>query len=521
MAPNKKKKKPASNPARGFATTSIASKPKNTDLAIVPDADSSTTQLTDVETLTDVVRDTELVEDPKDIHQLSPEEFEKQLEESELQNLVEKYASKCKRESTRQVTRLQTERRVLRGQTERLKLTHWLPPEALEEIADLIRREEVNGALRSDPEHTVKSKPPNEEESSARLWTLQQALLALGMSEDRVREVLQYLLDRPPSPVLSSKAASKDTIWGLEEALDWLALICKQKELPDYDIRRKIMLAKAAESPNLGSRAGKTDPYNRSTQCADFMNLSPCWIIMNLHGTDSLQNTPQPSGTTTPLTELSLNSERPEVGGTSAESFSSQGPHDELTESEEELEPDDLLPTWLSVKSSLYELSPDLATGELMSGRRPKGKKSKTFRDGKPQSPKIAKLVRRLAKIEKDVFFDQYVAERQWVDLRISLAQELAQRKRLQVDARGPDSSAEESNRDEDAVTVPGSRSEDEDDLLGQFFESLPESSTDANTGVTTMVGGDDITIRDFGKWTGMSPRRVLEEACRARYVSL
>ena len=31
MAPNKKKKKAASNPARGFATTSTASKPKATE----------------------------------------------------------------------------------------------------------------------------------------------------------------------------------------------------------------------------------------------------------------------------------------------------------------------------------------------------------------------------------------------------------------------------------------------------------------------------------------------------------
>jgi ATP-dependent RNA helicase DHX29 len=64
------------------------------------------------------------------------------------------------RESARQVTRLQTERRVLRGQTERLHIRQWLPPEALEEIADLTRREEVNGAFRSDQEH---SKDPSSE----------------------------------------------------------------------------------------------------------------------------------------------------------------------------------------------------------------------------------------------------------------------------------------------------------------------------------------------------------------------
>ncbi len=262
MAPNKKKKKPSSNPARGFATISIASKPKNTDLAIASEIDGSITPLTSTETNTDLVRETGPVEGPKELHQLSPDEFEKQLEESELQVLVEKYASKCKRESARQVTRLQTERRVLRGQTERLHIRQWLPPEALEEIADLTRREEVNGAFRSDQEHTAKTHPPNEEESSVRLWTLQRTLLALDFSEDRVQQVVHTLLDQLSTHVLSMKGAVKDTIWGLEESLDWLALNCNQNELPAYENRRKVTLLKQSNGPetlSIRSRAGEMD----------------------------------------------------------------------------------------------------------------------------------------------------------------------------------------------------------------------------------------------------------------------
>ncbi|KAI9878287.1 MAG: hypothetical protein M1830_001344 [Pleopsidium flavum] len=504
MAPNKKKKKPSTNPIRGFATVSIASKPKITDLATGLEDDGSITPLTSTETNADPVEDTGPEEGPKELDQLSPDEFEKQLEESELQILIEKYASKCKRESARQVTRLQTERRVLRGQTERLHTRHWLPPEALEEIADLIRWEEVNGATRPDQEHTAKTGPLNEEESSVRLWTLQQALLALDISEDRVQQVLQTLLDQPSMHVLFSKGAGKDTIWGLEEALDWLALNCSEDELPAYENRKKVTLLKqsnAPESLSINSRA------------------------------ESLQNTPQPSGANTPLTEVSLSPEKHEVDSTPAELISPQAPHE--LESEGDLEPDELLPTWLSVKSSLYELNPDVATGESTKGRKSKGKKPKTVGNEKPQSPAVAKLVHKLAKIEKDVLFDQYDAERQWIGLKNSLAQDMAQRRRLRLDDRGPDSRAydtEEHAGNQDAVFEPdhdnamavqNPRCEDNDDILGDFFESLPESNTDSKTGVTSMAvqdaGGNHVTIRDFGKWTGMSPRRILEDACRAR----
>jgi len=205
-----------------------------------------------------------------------------------------------------------------------------------------------------------------------------------------------------------------------------------------------------------------------------------------------------------------------------------------LTESEGDLEPDELLPTWLSAKSSLYELSPDVATGDSTKGGKPKGKKPKTFGDEKSSSPEIAKLVRKLAKIEKDVLFDSYEAEGQWIDLRNSLAQDRAQRRRLQLDDGGLEfrvCNAEEHTVNEgtafqpekdSAMPVEESRYEDDDDLVADFFESLPESNTDAKTGLTSMAvqdaGGINLTIRDFGKWTGMSPRRILEDACRARY---
>ena len=269
MAPNKKKKKTSVNPARGFATISIASKPKSNDTALAAVVEASTTPLTRTETDTDFVKDTGAVTSPKELHELSPEEFEKRLEESELQTLVEQHALKTKRESARQVTRLQTERRLLRGQAEHLNLRHWLTPEVIEEITELIRRGDGAGGSRLDPDYPPKVATANEEESSVRLWMLQQTLQRLGIPEDRVQQVIQSLTDRTGTYALSLKGAGKDMVCGLEESLDWLALSCDQEDLPSYEDRRPGQRPKQPhERESLGTRqeAGETEILARETR---------------------------------------------------------------------------------------------------------------------------------------------------------------------------------------------------------------------------------------------------------------
>ena len=64
---------------------------------------------------------------------------------------------------------------------------------------------------------------------------------------------------------------------------------------------------------------------------------------------------------------------------------------------------------------------------------------------------------------------------------------------------------------------------EDDEALVG-LFASLPMTEIDPDTGKTdTVINGIDgskIVIRDFGKWSGVSPARALEESCRARSAS-
>ena len=242
MAGGKKKKKPATNPARGFATTSIASKPRSElpDLELEPklhvesvdkseDGGKVSTEKT--------IKSTGPIESEQS---MTAEQFEKHLEESELQLIVEKHAQKAKRDSLRQKTRLETDRRVLRGQAENLSTRRWLPTELMEEILDLMKLEGKFSGSSTDAPHI--SRDLSEEDLIIRLWTLQQALVDSGFLEDHVASALRHVLD------ISDRvySGSKDAIWGLDEALDWFARNCSREELPDYEgWQRKSYLPKS------------------------------------------------------------------------------------------------------------------------------------------------------------------------------------------------------------------------------------------------------------------------------------
>lgn len=249
MAGKKKAKKPAVNPARGFATTSIASKPRadpaeapgdNTP-ASKPDGAVSAPPTTEAPQNSTANKANESAP-AKD---LSPEEFERQLEESELQLLVEKYAPKVRRDAQRQKTRLETDRRLLRAQAETINTRKWLPQELMDHILGLIQAEGRFAASSVYSEGATSRLPP-EEDLIIKLWTLQETLENSDFPKERIEPALQFILDIAPNISPNVKAES---IWGLEEALDWLARECAKDELPDYSGR------KAASKSQAGTEA--------------------------------------------------------------------------------------------------------------------------------------------------------------------------------------------------------------------------------------------------------------------------
>ncbi|OBT97212.1 hypothetical protein VE01_04649 [Pseudogymnoascus verrucosus] len=500
MAGGKKKKKPASNPARGFATTSVASKVRIEVAETTPSdesPDNESEQRKD-ETATESLS-TSTTTGNTDT-QLTPEEFEKQLEESDLQVLVEKYSQKAKRDAARQVTRLQTDRRLLRGQADFLNTRKWLPPDLMDEILDIVTADHrALGPSTADSPATLK--PLTEEDLTIKLWTLQQALAGAGFPDDRVRMVLTYILS------ISDKMVSgnKDSIWGLEESLQWMARECSRDELPDYENwQTKSLLPLKLQ---MDSQAG--------TPTASGMN-TPRQIEADIRHVDSKETIAEQ-----PVTKLAARPAKPAV-----------------VEYESDIDADDLLPEYLEAKTKLFHLQPPKNSAQAVAqrgagavnGKRNKGSQA-------PQDPEMAKLQRKLVKIESDVLFDRYEAEQEWQKRKITLEKEAAA-KRQELSGGPPPRiphPAESSDDDSDdeimrAAAKMGADlleddSSDDDGAIADLFANLPVTEVDPVTGKSTVVindtNGGKITLRDFGKSTGISPRRVLEEACRSRDSSV
>ncbi|OLN86335.1 ATP-dependent RNA helicase DHX29 [Colletotrichum chlorophyti] len=475
MAGAKKKKKPAANPARGFATTSIASSKPRTESAVDAENTPTEARATTAATLNQdnppsgSQTASAGASDKATKNELSPEEFEKQLDEAELQLLVEKYAQKTKRDAQRQRTRLETDRRLLRGQADTVNSKKWLPQEIMDQVLDLIQAESRFAASSVSTETSASGKLLPEEDMIIKLWTLQQTLTSVGVPEERIRSVIGYILDIAPH----IPSTVKDGLWGLDEALDWLARECPSDELPDYE--------------------GRGRPGARQL--------------------DTPAESPLPSGATTPKSGPSI----------SKNSGSAASKKKAVVTYDSDIEPDDLLPVYLETKAKLFELERNQ-------------QESKRQRNGKTHSDEgdeLAKLRAKIERIEKDVLFDRFPAEQQWKTQKLALekqlavarrqlAQEDAEKKLSKETGEAPASPDGDVNDEAEriAAEILAQGDEDDDGGLADLFANLPVTEVNAAGKSSTVLNSADgvkITIRDFGKWTGVTPMRALEEASRAR----
>lgn len=510
MAGGKKKKtKPAANPARGYATTSTISKPRPelAETAVEPskkgpDANAKKPTGPPSQTPNEDAKTPATAEKKQE---LTPEEFEKQLEESELQLLVEKYAQKTKRDSQRQKQRLETDRRLLRSQAESINAKKWLPQELMDQILDLIQVEGRSAAWNTNSEGGNGGKTLSEEDLTMRLWTLQQTLRTSGFPEEKVQGALQFVLDISAT----IPGISKDSIWGMDEALDWLARECSADDLPEYEKRGK---------PGLTS-----------------------------------VESPLPSGATTPLLlepEARQKAKSKKNGSSTPRSSGTISPKRQLVTYDSDIEPDDLIPEYLDAKEKLFGLQRPQKDG-LSKGRK-SGQQLQipTSASDSADGLEVAKLLAKIDWIEKDPLFDSGLARIQWEPKRIELERDYAEAKKykaeVEAEAMAPANAAEEEEAkeseespagdddDEDdevareakkmAAEILAQDEEDEDQALSDLFGALPTNEVDATGKASTVItntDGSKVTIRDFGKWTGMNPTRVLEEACRSRDSSV
>jgi ATP-dependent RNA helicase DHX29 len=242
MAP-RKKRKPVSNPARGFATTSIASKPKTEKQAEVEEEPPSQEKPTEPQG--PELRDQSIVPKLKDVSQ-TPEELEAQLEHDELQLLVEKHGSKARRESRRQVSKLQTDQRVLRLQAQYMTVNDWLPKELLLDIISLARAESNDYNRRTGQQPLLRVL--SEEEAILKLWTLSLVLKDLGFPDSSIQAVLKWLCANV------SNVDPSASVSGLQECLEWLAL--------DQDGDHQLLYDASLSKPMVSQSRDSSTPGN-------------------------------------------------------------------------------------------------------------------------------------------------------------------------------------------------------------------------------------------------------------------
>lgn len=474
-----KKKKPASNPARGFATTSVASKPK----AAVekPAASEAKPSKSEAATKSGPTSGPTIEGSPTGptiqapVAQ-TPEELEAQLERDELQLLVEKHAAKVRRESRRLVSKFQTDQRVLRPQAQTISTTDWIAEEILDRIMSLAHAESNDSNRRQG--HQPLLKVLSEEEAMARLWSLDHTLRDMGFEEDHIRPALQWLC---------ANAASVDTSsgsWGFQEALEWLALNQTEgrpfsfEEVKPKSLPAEILETSRPATPQSVASSGDTQDVGREKPTAA-----------------SSQKAPSPPEPVEP------------------------GSKDEtVSDLDSDIEPDEIIPTYLEIKGRLFELDADAVDTKPRKG----GKGAKGRNPLKPiaESPAVRKLRSQLQQLESDALFDQDQADALWPAKRNQIAQAKAAAKASQASEPKPVPLEESKSAlpPQEIEPVDGDNDDDIGGIGDMFTAPSDEPIAEASNADEAM---SNVVLRDFGKQIGMSPRRILEEAVRARSVTI
>ena len=388
-----------------------------------------------------------------------------------MQQFVEQYAGKVKKESSRNVTRLQTDKRILRGQADYLPASSWLPDELMQQILEYASTSatELYGA--------AKRVLPKGDELLSRVWQLRMILAGIDVPSERVNEVIVYLLANPPAEDLSGS-------WGLNEALEWLSWNCTESELREYDYQKPKPIVAPVEL--------EQDAPTRTTS------------------------------------ERNMNGKALDVADTGEHSVDDGI---DVSDIDSDMEPDELLSVYLRTKARLYDLKPDTV---LNGGtRKKKAQRILPLAVKKTAGRGEKKLQDRMLKIENDVLFDQRDADLQWAEKKVELMREHAERRKWQLqNDQGPEASGapqvlqpddEAPNGVSDEAERLGREllreAEDmgEDDILSGMFGAEPGADETAASTAAGVVPCENVTIREFGRLTGLNPKRVLEEACKAR----
>ena len=489
-----KKKKPSANPARGVATVSLPRRTKEAENPTSSAVDMTETENGSPASPSVVAASTPApvkADEERELHELSPEELEARLDESELQGLVDKFAAKSQRDASRQVGKLQAECRILRAQAQPLATRPLLSDLAIKQILDLAAKDLEERAVRVD--QLSLRRALQEEEAIGRLWTLQRTLLGLGFHEQQIHAALRHVLK------LSTISEDSGSVWGLEEAMDWLAVKYPAEELPSYDTTtgKSLMEKVETEEPTALNLENTAEQETRNGSKLSFRKTAKCEA---------------PSEPASTSSQLNI----------------------EVSDLESDLEPDELLSQYLATKQKLYEIQPEIFRKNDRNGSKKQNTDSGMIQQSSTH-PAVMRLQQKLQRIEADLLFDDQEADSQWSRRVIELARDTADRRQLQLPPSTTPAKVSRPPPPPPPPIVPASpaftdnseSSSDEsgsdgDDALANLFASSSEHPPTSNPSLNPVTNGSDadqnIIIRDFGPSKGVTARRILDEACRARY---
>lgn len=463
MAPNRKKKKPASNPARGVATTSLPSKAKVEAESTQDEATENYGRQDEIQILREMpVGSKESNIQAATINEMTPEDLERHLEEAELQELVEGNSVQSQKDSTRQATRLETERRTLRVHANKLSTSSWLSEDSVKELLDSSQEDQRQIILHGSTSDASKV----ESDLTIKVWSLKRLLESLGLP--RSDEALKHVLRLAH---IDAVGDDKDYIWGLPDSLEWYGHNADRLDMTFY------------ESVDARSVADSRSPS------------------VSRPVTPNVEE----------LQDNSAESKETEIE-TSDDSASSS---DHGIDSDEDNDPSKLASKWLDLRRSI------LRTEHLKPGRQ----KTSRFK------ARMFKLQQRLKGIESDPLFDGYEAEVAWretipqvfaeIQAENSLLEPAQERVDIDsvINSKGA-TSQKLTKRNGDVMKDGGldraQEQQEVDVIFGDMF-TAPESYKASQALSSETESGLDVSLVDFGKWSGLNPRRVLEETCKIR----
>jgi ATP-dependent RNA helicase DHX29 len=191
-----------------------------------------------------------------------------------------------------------------------------------------------------------------------------------------------------------------------------------------------------------------------------------------------------------------------------------------------------MLSTYLRTKARLYQRNPSLVSDPSSTSKKSKNQRGKPGLVAQKPTPGESKLQQRLKSIESDLLFDKSLADFRWVDERLQILQSQAERRRFNLpeeskdkkepeDASNskPQSATDDIMAEAEAATqqLLQDMSDDEDGMLGGMFGEATESILPNSASDQVNTTDPSLTVRNFGKMTGIAPRRTFEEACRSR----